>query len=351
VPTLQLRYVTGPRRDQTLIFSGPRVRIGRSRDNDVSLPEDDSPEASAHHAEARFERGAWWIVDLDSMNGTRVNGEAVQRAQLSTGDRVSFGEHEVEVAIGRRRGLWIAAGVAIALAIVTVVVGLDRVTRRGPFETIAASASKSVYLIAVDDRGRRTATATAFAVDGEQGLLATNAHVVDALRKTTGGTGRARAVAILSDQDTAVPLGRIWLHPGWRTGSVAHDVALIEIVGRPALTPLPLGDARSVDRLRRGAALATFGFPAVSTDPARPRGRLAVDVVGDVRLPYVESGLMIAPGTSGSPVFDESGAVVGIVVGGDFVTANDGRGRRPSGTGVNWVIAVTALRELLESRR
>ena len=83
----------------------------------------------------------------------------------------------------------------------------------------------------------------------------------------------------------------------------------------------------------------------------RPRGRLAVDVVGDVRLPYVEVGLMIAPGTSGSPVFDDTGSVVGIVVGGDFVSASDGRGRRPSGTGVNWVLAVTALRELLEMSR
>jgi hypothetical protein len=50
-------------------------------------------------------------------------------------------------------------------------------------------------------------------------------------------------------------------------------------------------------------------------------------------------------------VFDETGDVVGLVVGGDFVPADDGRGRRPSGSGVNWVIAVTALRELLNIPR
>jgi S1-C subfamily serine protease len=344
--------VTGSRRDQALIFSGPRVRIGRSRDNDVPLPEVESPRASAHHAEARLENGAWWIVDLDSMNGTLVNGAAVQRALLRTGDRLSFGDHEVEVAIGRRRGVWLAASAAVALAIVAVVVGLDRMFRRGPFEAIAATASQSVYLLAVEERGRRTVTGTAFAVDRARALLATNAHVVESLRTAPGGTPTGpRPVAILSDHDASAPLGRVWIHPEWRKGSVAYDVALVEMSGLPAIAPLPLGDSRSVERLRRGAPLATFGFPAVATDPMRPRGRVAVDVVGDVRLPYIEVGLMIAPGTSGSPVFDETGSVVGIVVGGDFVSADDGRGRRPSGTGVNWVIAVTALRELLERSR
>jgi len=352
VPTLQLRYVTGPRRDQTLIFSRSRVRIGRSRDNDVPLPEAESPRASAHHAEARLERGEWWIVDLDSMNGTLVNGAPVQRSLLRTGDRISFGDLEVEVSIGRPRGVWLGASIAIALGILAVAVGLDRMLRHGPFETIAASASKSVYLLALEDRGRRVATATAFAVDREHALLATNAHVVEALRRPPKGKEAERLpVAVLSDHDAVLPIGRIWLHPEWRTGSVAHDVALVELAGQPPITPLKLGDAHSVDRLRRGAPLATFGFPAVSTDPMRPRGRLAVDVVGDVRLPYVEVGLMIAPGTSGSPVFDDTGSVVGVVVGGDFVRANDGSGRRPSGTGVNWVIAVSALRELLDMPR
>lgn len=343
--------MTGPRRDQTLIFSGPRVRIGRSRDNDVALPEVESPRSSAHHAEASLEDGAWWIVDLGSTNGTLLNGAAVQRARLRPGDRISFGDHEVVVGIGRRRGSWLAAGVAIvALGIAGLV--LLRQWRRAPFELVADSAPQSVYLLAVEDRGRRTVTGTAFAVDDRAGaLLATNAHVVEALRRESPSEKDPQPVAVMSDHETPVPLGRTWVHPEWRKGSVAHDVALVELAGHPPITPLRLGDERSVERLRRGATLATFGFPAVSTDPLRPRGRLAVDVVGDVRLPYIEVGLLIAPGTSGSPVFDETGTVVGMVVGGDFVSANDGRGRRPSGSGVNWVIAVTALRELLDMPR
>jgi len=229
---------------------------------------------------------------------------------------------------------------------------LARQWRRSPFEWIAASASQSVYLLAVEEGGRRVATATAFAVDREHGLLATNAHVVESLTRGLNAPAQPRRpVAVVSDHDAALPLARIWIHPEWRKGSVAHDVALVELAGHPPVEPLTLGDARSIEQLRRGTSLATFGFPAVSTDAMRPRGRLAVDVVGDVRLPYLETGLMIAPGTSGSPVFDATGAVVGIVVGGDFVSAADGRGRQPSGSGVYWVIAATALRELLEMPR
>jgi pSer/pThr/pTyr-binding forkhead associated (FHA) protein len=352
VPSLQLRYASGPRRDQTLIFSGPRVRIGRSRDNDVALPETESPRASAHHAEAVLEGRGWWIVDLGSTNGTLLNGAAVRRAALRTGDRLSFGDHDLLVEIGGRRAVWIAVAAIAALAIAASVLVLVRQRRSSPFETVAQSAPQSVYLLAVEDRGRRTVTATAFAVDGADALLATNAHVVDALKgRTSDAATGPRPVAIMSDRDTAVALGRTWVHPEWRRGSVAYDVGLVELAGHPPTTPLRLGDSRSVERLRRGAALATFGFPAVSTDPLRPRGRLALDVVGDVRLPYIEVGLLIAPGTSGSPVFDENGVVVGMVVGGDFVNAGDGRGRSPSGSGVNWMIAITALRELLEMPR
>jgi S1-C subfamily serine protease len=158
-------------------------------------------------------------------------------------------------------------------------------------------------------------------------------------------------VAVRSDGTTAVRIARAWLHPRWRPGSLEHDVALLQLEGRPSMAPLRLGDVTAIERLRRGVPVATFGFPAVSTDPSRPRGRLAVDVVGDVRLPYVEVGLSIAPGTSGSPVFDQTGTVVGLVVGGDFVDDVDGRGKRPTGSAANWVIVATEVRELLSLPR
>jgi len=139
---------------------------------------------------------------------------------------------------------------------------------------------------------------------------------------------------------------------GFRVQDIGSQsiVPLLRLEPGPALAPLTIADTRAVDRVHRGLAIASFGFPAASTDPAKPRGRVAVDVVGDVRGDYVQTGLAIAPGTSGSPVFDDAGLVVAIVAGGDFVADPSGR-VAPSGSAANWAISVSVLRELLGQRR
>jgi hypothetical protein len=60
--------------------------------------------------------------------------------------------------------------------------------------------------------------------------------------------------------------------------------------------------------------------------------------------------LDIAPGTSGSTVFRPSGAVVAIVVGGDFVDAGNGA-KRPSGSAANWALSALVVRDFLAFRR
>jgi hypothetical protein len=70
--------------------------------------------------------------------------------------------------------------------------------------------------------------------------------------------------------------------------------------------------------------------------------------LGNVRAGrYLEVGLDIAPGTSRSPVFTRDGTVVAIVAAGDFVVIPGSAQRVPAASGVNWAIAVSALRELL----
>ena len=44
-----------------------RVVIGRSKDCDIQLAD---PNASRRHAELRQEGSAYWLVDLDSTNGS-----------------------------------------------------------------------------------------------------------------------------------------------------------------------------------------------------------------------------------------------------------------------------------------
>lgn len=46
---------------------------------------------SRRHAQLFEEGGNWWVEDLGSRTGTRVNGRAITRAELSRGDVIDFG--------------------------------------------------------------------------------------------------------------------------------------------------------------------------------------------------------------------------------------------------------------------
>ncbi|MEZ4449401.1 MAG: FHA domain-containing protein [Nannocystaceae bacterium] len=63
--------------------------IGRSPRVEIVL-EDDA--VSRRHAELeRDEEGAWWVRDLGSINGTRVNGQVLaDRHRLKIGDRIEI---------------------------------------------------------------------------------------------------------------------------------------------------------------------------------------------------------------------------------------------------------------------
>jgi len=354
VPVLRLRVVVGARRGQGFSFSGPRVRIGRSRDNDLILPERDSPASSGHHAEALLDSaGTWSVVDLGSSNGTRLNDVAVERHALKPGDRLTFGNEQFVVSIGQAPRLWLRMLPVTAIALLVVAgVLVERYRTRTPFEDVATSAAPSVFAIAFEDGGKRSIVGTAFVVAAD-GLLATNAHIADALQKRAGHSptgGVSQVFAVQGDSYDVRTVSSMAIHPDWRQGSLRSDVALVRLAAGPPLTPLRLADGRTITSLRRGTPVAAFGFPAVSTDPGKPRGRLAVDVVGDVRGDFLEVGLGVAPGTSGSPIFGESGSVVAIVVGGDFVDGPNGA-TQPSGSAANWAISVNVVRDLLTRQR
>ncbi len=69
-----------------------RVVVGRSKDCDIQLAD---PNVSRRHAELRQEGGAYWMIDLDSTNGTLVNGRRAARAKLESGDTITIGSTEL----------------------------------------------------------------------------------------------------------------------------------------------------------------------------------------------------------------------------------------------------------------
>ena len=70
-------------------LSDDHITVGRLPDNVIQI-EDAS--VSSHHAELVRRDGGYTVRDLDSTNGTRVNGETVTEQPLQEGDRVQFGK-------------------------------------------------------------------------------------------------------------------------------------------------------------------------------------------------------------------------------------------------------------------
>lgn len=93
-------WVTGPMGEpRSLPLPGGRTTFGRDPDAGVPL-EDDA--VSWHHLEIESRGGVLMATDLDSRNGTALNGEPLERPRrLRDGDTLIVGSQRLEVSIPR----------------------------------------------------------------------------------------------------------------------------------------------------------------------------------------------------------------------------------------------------------
>ena len=89
---LQLHYVD---------LGVPRVNdlrsemsIGRTEGNDLVL---NHPSVSRKHARLEGRDGRWWIIDLKSTNGVKVNGNLITEAAINPGDKILVGSVQLDV--------------------------------------------------------------------------------------------------------------------------------------------------------------------------------------------------------------------------------------------------------------
>ncbi len=85
----RLQVVAGPLRDSTLALSSGDVPIGRDPANLISIGD---PSLSRRHCVLSCNGNGYKIRDLDSRNGTFVNGVAVKESPLQHGDQISIGD-------------------------------------------------------------------------------------------------------------------------------------------------------------------------------------------------------------------------------------------------------------------
>jgi Nif-specific regulatory protein len=81
--------LSGPLKDSTIPLAEGEITIGREASNGVAVID---PSVSRKHCAVRGQEGRFQVRDLDSRNGTLVNGTVVQEHWLQQGDEIGAGD-------------------------------------------------------------------------------------------------------------------------------------------------------------------------------------------------------------------------------------------------------------------
>lgn len=89
-PKPRLVVRRGPNPDHVYLLQNDTTIVGREPINDAMFPD---PEVSRRHCRIVQQKGEYFIEDLNSTNGTFVNGRRIfEITRLSSGDIIDFGE-------------------------------------------------------------------------------------------------------------------------------------------------------------------------------------------------------------------------------------------------------------------
>ncbi len=66
--------------------------LGRKPECDITVP---CPSVSGRHCVLQLEQGSWWVRDLDSKNGTSVNGQRCEKQRVAPNDILTVGRQRL----------------------------------------------------------------------------------------------------------------------------------------------------------------------------------------------------------------------------------------------------------------
>lgn len=357
--SIELRIQSGARAGQTQSFEKTPITIGRHPESDLWFDPTEDLDVSTRHGEIRAENGRYVVYDCRSTNGTFVNGErlaAGRSRELRNGDVIGFGERGptasvlIETAPTRVASPEISGTIRMALTGVALVMGglvalaiwargrenaerevaltkafqeaqsqRDRLMERSLNDADWMSArdanNKAIVLIA-SEIGTRQYEATGFSVNAT-GLIVTSRHAI------ADGGNRAKRIRIkFADTRDWYPAHVVRVHADSNV-----DLGLLQ-VDRPGSYPSVSGIASEVDT-PTGGTIATLGFPLGTDIPMdgsggdlAPKTTLTVGTVSKTPTRDVlQIDAYAARGSSGSPVLDARGRVIGVVYGGPKASA------------------------------
>ena len=398
---LTIVHTTGDRSGTSQSVDGKEViALGRRPGNDIVFDQTGDVTVSGHHADIRIVDGHAHIVDMQSTNGTFVNGQRVNQAKLEPNDEVVLGdkgpgfkvtytkpavepqgdEQAGDKIYGQRTvGVMIqqaldeagkeqAKGTSksteyfealmdkkvkrsssrlkkivissiIAFVVIGIGLGIYFYFNRSVqvYQTtqvsygdkaggnIAAANRYAVFMIAGTPKSRPKQTSlqgfcTGFAIRPD--LLATNAHCVK------GARAKFSTVYALMNGSPQhrYPVVQMLAHPSYSDGSISPDVGLMKIKGQ--LTNLvTISPHAELGQVAPGVSVFLYGFPGRLNKEEAPEATFIKGEIGrvtnfDQKLGNFGSNTLLqhsafcTGGTSGSPMFNGSGHVIGINAGG-----------------------------------
>jgi S1-C subfamily serine protease len=357
--------------------------LGRQRGCDLIVRD---TRASRRHAELSAEGdGALRLRDLGSANGTYVDGRRVEQARLSGGEELRIGDvimdltssppsrpasapapaslepaaaaaatagempqlatHSmvrrlVDQSTRRAHRTAVAAGAvavaAVAALVAALATGLVGGSADEQVPRVVARVAPTTVLVETLRLGARTGTGSGWVLDAGEGLIVTNAHVVnqgDTFRVVAGGRARPATVG------AAAP---------------CEDLALLRVRDVAGLETAALATGASVEQGETVVALGYGADAAPGDGVGSTTGVVSVprtafkDPAPDVpAYPEVaQTDTALNPGNSGGPLVDLDGRVIGV----NSAARTSGADGRPL-QNVNYAIAIDRARRVLEQLR
>lgn len=308
------------------------------RDPGCDLHIEDSKASRQHVALTPLPDGTVRVRDLGSSNGTWMNTKRIEHGLLQGGEQLQIG-HTVFVSSAERPDL-VAGATIPATAVEAGVIKprsqsgvqrlvLERSVRQATIVGVCAGvlalimgtyfllnggeessrvveavqrAAPATVFIQVHDDGQMTESGSGWVLDAERGLIVTNAHVINAGSSFQVGSSRG-------------------LQPASVVGvAPCDDLAVLRVRRRGGLRTLPLGSRSS---LEVGETVVALGYPGnASTDVSLTSTKGVVSIVSSLYaepaldvpryLDVVQTDTAINPGSSGGPLIDLEGRLVGV---------------------------------------
>jgi len=286
----------------------------------------------------------------DKIYGQRTVGVMIQQALEAAGQGQPKGTSksteyfealmETKVKRSSSKLRWIIIASVFAVLIASAILGIYLYRNRSVqvFQTtqvnyggaegsrIASANRYNVFLIAGVPRSAPASGlqgfCTGFAIRPD--VLATNAHCVRAAEKSF-----VQVAALMNGASSAAgrfPVVQMVAHPGYRDGEISPDVGLMKIRGA-LQTLVTIADSAELSQVAPGIDMFLYGFPGRLNKEAAPEATFIDGKIGrvtsfDQSLGDFNSNTLLqhsaycTGGTSGSPMFNSAGHVIGINAGG-----------------------------------